>query len=99
MKHENSRFTRAKAQQYLEMLNKNTLYNLDDCYKNYSAKKCSAYACCRIMQDMMNGSMGTICGHTQQFFTYCFMCKIDGKDSIAIITKDYHRYIFIDEVI
>ena len=99
MIHENSRFTRAKAQQYLEMLNKNTLYDLDDCYKNYSARKCSAYAHCRLIQYMMNGGMGTICGYTQHAFTYCFMCKIDGKDSIVIITKDYIRYIFIDEVI
>ena len=73
-------------------------YDLYDCYANPSANKIAAMRyCCNIFIDHDGADMKII-GYNTMTFSVGFMGIVDGRNAFIYITKDYDRYIFMDEL-
>lgn len=76
------------------------LYTLYDCYGTFSIYKQRAFNYCRELYEKYNGFSGKIIGFNSQTFSYGFTGTHpdDGRAIFVYITKDYDRYIYIDEI-
>ena len=77
---------------------RSNLYTLNDCYTNASYYKQKAFNYCRDLVQKYNGRQGRITGYNSQVFSYAFVGEIDGKPAFFYITRDYDRFIYIDEL-
>ncbi|MBO5715280.1 MAG: hypothetical protein J6S23_02660 [Clostridia bacterium] len=75
------------------------LYTLNDCYVNHSYAKERAFDYCRTLVSMYNGRQGRIIGANCMTFSYGFIGEINGRPAFFWITRDYDRYIYIDELV
>lgn len=74
------------------------LCTLYDCYTNFSYNKQRAYDYCLSLMAKYNGQAGCIIGYNCMVFSFGFIGEYDGKQAFFYITRDYDRYIFIDEL-
>ena len=77
---------------------KSNLYTLYDCYTNHSHNKKQAFDYCRALMNKYNGRQGRIIGYNCMVFSYGFIGTINNRPAFFYITKDYDRYIYIDEL-
>ena len=82
---------------YNAYLNSNDC-TLFDCYKNASYYKQRAYDYCLSLVQKYNGQAWCITGYNSQVFSFGFIGEIDGKAAFFYITRDYDRYIYLDEL-
>ena len=68
------------------------------CYDRFSYNKEKAMEYCKKLMLKYNGQLGRIIGYNSQTFSYGFIGEINGKPAFFYITKDYDRYIYLDEV-
>lgn len=69
-----------------------------ECYGHCSRAKENAFEYCRGLVGKYNGGRGAIIGYNTNTFSYGFIGYIDNREAFFYITKDYDRYIFIDEI-
>lgn len=81
-----------------EKYERSRLYTLDDCYSSYSAAKENAMDYCVNLFIDHDGAEMKIIGYNSMTFSVGFMGIVDGKSAFIYITKDYDRYIFLDEL-
>ena len=62
-----------KAKNFMRAYINSTNHRLDDCYKNYSYAKASAFDYCINKQNKMEGRIGRIIGYNIFFFSYAFV--------------------------
>lgn len=77
---------------------KSTNYTLSDCYANNSYAKERAFNYCISQMIAHNGSGLKIIGYNCMTFSVGFMGEINGKSAFFYITRDYDRYIYLDEL-
>lgn len=102
MTHCNKKFMRNHYNYFIEHLEK-LPYRLEDCYTRYSAAKQNAYNYCMdLFMNKYNGyahlTKFAILGYNTMQFSFAFIGEIDGKEAFFYITRDYDRYIFVDEM-
>lgn len=73
-------------------------YRLRDVYKSYSIHKERAFDYCRNLVAKYNGTQGKIISFNTTCFTYGFIGEIEGKQAFFYITKDYNRYIYLEDL-
>ncbi len=73
-------------------------YNLYDCYNQPSYYKIQALEYCKKLMKKYNGKSLKIIGYNSQTFSVGFVGEIDNKEAFFYITRDYDRYIFIDDL-
>lgn len=73
-------------------------YGLRDVYKSYSLYKERAFEYCRNLVAKYNGIQGRIISFNSNVFTYGFIGEIEGKRAFFYITKDYDRYIYLEDL-
>lgn len=94
MIHTTAKNIKGAYQQYC----RSNLYTLDDCYSSCSiAKRTAMEYCCRLFIEH-DGAEMKIIGYNCMTFSVGFMGIVDGKNAFIYITKDYDRYIFLDEL-
>lgn len=72
---------------------------LSDCYNRYSEAKEAAYDYCLDLVNRYNGGWSyRIISYNTTMFTFGFIGEIDGKPAFFYITRDYDRYIYLDEL-
>jgi hypothetical protein len=72
---------------------------LDDCYGQYSYAKQRAYNYCLDLVQKYNGIEYGIINFNTFGFSFGFIGTLDGnRQAFFYITKEYDRYIFIDEL-
>lgn len=87
-----------------ERYSKSTTYNLQDCYTNFSHRKNMAMKYCIDLMEKYNGYGLKIIGYNSQCFSVGFIANIPDektgeiKKAFCYITRDYDRYIFMDEI-
>lgn len=74
------------------------LYTLYDCYNNFSYYKMKAFKYCRELIKQYNGYQGRIISYNIFSFTYGFIGEVEGKKAFIYITKDYDRFIYLDDI-
>lgn len=75
------------------------LYTLRDCYAKHSTAKENAYHyCIRLYLDTPAGRQPRIIGYNSMTFSFGFIGKHNGKDAFFYITRDYDRFIYLDEI-
>lgn len=94
MTHANVKTLRDAHARYI----KSNLYTLADCYTSNSRAKENAFAYCRELVEKYNGRQGRIIGYNSQTFSYGFIGYIGNKQAFFYITKDYDRFILVDEL-
>lgn len=94
MKHTKTQQIKAAYKQYLN----STMYSLEDLYTTYSVFKARAFNYCVDLCNQYNGHTLKILGGNCMAFSVGFICEIEDKPAFAYITKDYNRYIFLDEI-
>lgn len=94
MKHTTTKTIKNAHNSYI----KSNLYTLNDCYTNASYYKQIAYNRCRDLVKEYNGRQSRIIGYNSQTFSFGFIGTINEKPAFFYITKDYDRYIYIDEL-
>ena len=88
---------------YKSYLNSN-YYELYHCYDNYSYYKAIAFENCRDLMQRVNGYGLKIISFNSQCFTVGFIGEMVDEKTGAIekaffyITRDYDRFIFLDEI-
>ena len=78
--------------------NKSYNYSLRDVYSSFSREKEKAFEYCNNLAAKHNGKAVKIIGACSHAFSVGFLCEIDNRPAFAYITRDYDRYIFIDEI-
>ena len=73
-------------------------YTLRDCYDRPSYAKENAFNYCRELVNDYQGRQGRIISYNLFQFTYGFIGKINGKDAFFYITKEYDRYIYLEDL-
>lgn len=73
-------------------------YRLRDVYKSYSFYKERAFEYCRDLVAKYNGTQGKIINFNSNVFTYGFIGEIEGKQAFFYITRDYDRYIYLEDL-
>ena len=73
------------------------LYDLEDCYNNYSQYKRNAYnRCLQLMSDLDGYALRIISHNSMQFTVgFEFADPDTGECMFAYITKDYDRFAYI----
>jgi hypothetical protein len=75
------------------------IYSLRDCYETFSRAKRNAFDYCISLGDKYNANdYIKIIKYNTMAFSVGFVGEIDGKQAFFYITRDYDRYIFIDEL-
>lgn len=77
---------------------KSNLCTLSDCYRNASYNKQCAYDYCLSLMLKYNGQAGCIIGYNCMVFSFGFIGEIYGRQAFFYITRDYDRYIYLDEL-
>ena len=77
---------------------KSTLYSLNDCYATASYYKQKAYNYCKDLCKKYGGHGFKIIGYNTTAFSVGFIGYINENEAFFYITKDYDRYIYIDEL-
>lgn len=77
---------------------KATARDLNEVYSRYSQAKQAAYDYCMNLVREYYGYSPRIIGANTCTFSFGFIGVIDGKEAFFYITRDYDRYIFIDEM-
>ncbi len=77
---------------------KSTNNHLNDCYNNCSYYKQKAFWYCQDLVKKYDGSALKIIGYNSQTFSAGFIGYINNKKAFFYITKDYNRFIYIDEL-
>lgn len=97
MTHTNNKMMRTKA---TDFLTHRYPVSLEECYKDYSYSKGSAYGYCMRLANEYNADKIGITGHNCMTFTFCFTGEepTTHRKIFAFITKDYDRFIYLDEV-
>lgn len=75
-----------------------SLNTLRDCYNNYSVHKENAYNYCWELFRKYNGDVFGIISYNSMVFSVGFTGEIDGKKAFFYITRDYDRYIYLEEL-
>lgn len=73
-------------------------YCLSDCYSNWSYHKEDAFNYCRDLVNKYEGRQGRIIGYCIMSFSYGFIGKINNKEAFFYITRDYDRYIYLEDL-
>ena len=73
--------------------------SLGEVYSSYSQAKQNAMDYCRNLMYKHNGCALRIIGHNCMTFSVGFLGDVDGRDAFFYITRDYDRYIFLDELL
>lgn len=71
---------------------------LHEVYRSWSNAKESAYDYCTDLMLKYQGHSPRIIGANTCTFSFGFIGVIDGKEAFFYITRDYDRYIFLDEM-
>lgn len=71
---------------------------LHEVYSRWSQAKESAYNYCTNLMVEYQGHTPRIIGANTCTFSLGFIGEIDGRKAFFYITRDYDRYIFIDEM-
>ena len=79
---------------YLESYN----YTLSDCYSNWSCYKENAFSYCENSRKKYEGRGGKIVSYCLTNFSYGFIGVINGKKAFFYITRDYDRYIYLEDL-
>lgn len=83
---------------YCHYLN-SRLYTLRDCYERPSYNKERAFDYCLELVQKYNGRQPRIIGYNTMQFSFGFIGSYDGnKPAFFYITRDYDRYINLDEL-
>ena len=92
-------YTKAKnIKSAYEQYDRSSLYTLDDCYSSCSAAKRAAMRYCVDLFIKYDGADMRIIGYNSMTFSVGFMGVVDGKNAFIYITKDYDRYIFLEDL-
>lgn len=94
MTHNKTKTMRNAYQQF----KRSSLYNLYQCYYNFSRAKEKAFEYCVGLCDIYNGTMIRITGYNQHIFSVGFIGEINGKQAFFYITPHHDRYIYIEEL-
>lgn len=78
--------------------NNSRCYELYHCYDRYSENKCRAMDYCRELEEKYNGHSLKIISYNTSIFTVGFIGYIDEKEAFFYITRDYDRYIFLEDI-
>lgn len=70
---------------------------LSDVYGRWSKAKEDAFAYCKKIQSDFDGYDGRIAAHCINFFSYDFRFKVEGREYLMHITKNYNRAYMIKE--
>lgn len=71
---------------------------LNNCYDTHSIYKSRAEQYCLDLLRQYNGEGFTIIGHNCMTFSVGFIGEIENRKAFFYITRDYDRYIFLDEL-
>ena len=71
---------------------------LSEVYANYSVAKANAMEYCKRVMREYNGWAFRIIGYNCMTFSVGFLGDVEGKKAFFYITKDYDRFIFLDEL-
>lgn len=78
------------------------LYDLHQCYARPSDAKYRAFNYCLELVNKYNDGFAVrdyaVIGYNIMTFSFGFIGEIDGKQAFFYITRDYDRYILIDEI-
>lgn len=77
---------------------KSNLYCLSDCYGTHSRNKENAFQYCLSLKEAYNGIQLRIISYNSQCFSVGFIGEIDGQRAFFYITRDYDRYILLNEI-
>lgn len=69
-----------------------------DCYARPSKAKYEAFRRCISLARLFNYNRHRILAYNSNTFSFGFTGVIDNKPAFFYITKDYDRYIFLDEL-
>lgn len=94
MTHANTQTLRDAYHRYT----KSHTYTLEQAYTNHSRAKQYAWDYCRELEHKYNGYNLKIIGFNSQTFSVGFIGKIGDKDAFFYITRDYDRFILIEEI-
>ena len=94
MTHVNTTAIKSAYDRFLSSYN----YTLDHCYERYSRAKERAWQYCEDLMRTHNGCGLKVIGYNTCTFSAGFYFDIDGRDAFCYITRDYDRYIFLDEI-
>ena len=80
--------------------NRVPMRRLEECYKVPSHYKRMAMDRCLFLMEEYNGAWcsGKIIGYNSQVFSFGFIGEMNGKPAFFYITRDYDRYIYLDEL-
>jgi hypothetical protein len=68
------------------------------CYDRFSYNKERAMEYCKKLVAKYNGYTGKIIGHNCMVFSFGFVGEYDNRPAFFYITRDYDRYIYLDEL-
>lgn len=94
MKYCNNKMMKVKYYSY----KKSYCYDLYHCYGKYSISKEYAMKYCRELEEKYNGHSLKIISYNTSIFTVGFIGYIDGKEAFFYITRDYDKYIFLEDI-
>ena len=77
---------------------KSDLFTLSQCYTTASTAKHRAFNYCLDLVMRYNATKYRILGYNCMMFSFGFVGEINGKPAFFYITKDYDRYIYLDEM-
>ena len=73
-------------------------YTLEQCYCNHSRAKQNAFDYCRELEYQNHGYNLKIIGFNSQTFSVGFIGEIGNKKAFFYITRDYDRFILLEEI-
>lgn len=94
MTHNNTKTMRNAYEQF----NNSSIFDLDQCYYNFSRAKAQAYDYCIELFNRYNGVKFRITGYNSMIFSVGFIGEINGKKAFFYITPHHDRYIYIEEL-
>jgi hypothetical protein len=68
------------------------------CYDRFSYNKEKAMEYCKKLMQKYNGELGRIIGYNCMMFSFGFFGEYNGKPAFFYITRDYDRFIYLDEL-
>ena len=72
--------------------------SLFQCYDDPSNAKHIAFDYCLRLEEKYNGYYGKIISYNTFGFSFGFIGEINNRPAFFYITKDYDRYIYLDEI-